>query len=746
MRIRGRIGSRRFLATMCLLCFLLFTAAAEMAEADSTAGISGTFFTFGHSVTREYAYSEAFFRRPSDVYSHDLARLSLGMALAAFRDENHPQEQDFNLIAFLQAMGFDQIETEPYRTAPTSYSIAYGIAQMKMDDRTVIALAVCGGGYGAEWASNLTVGDDVRPVGFQDASQQVQAALRDYLERHPVDGDAVLWTTGYSRGGAVSNITAADCTDSGIFMDLYAYTFATPRTTRNPGHYSNIFNILQKNDIVPKIPLSDWGFERYGTDLFLVSPEIDMDCEAVAEQAAALYREIVDAEMVRNYEINYQLRILLDYLYMLVQDSASYTMYLQPLVLDIMTQDEGTQDALQVLLEALQRYSLQNDHHGEELKAMRDYVGILINVYYLQDGIGRLPVNQWDPQFGTANLFNEHLPFEYLAMMFASDDPQELFSENTKYVRLVIYGNVDAQILDGDRILKTILADGRELVDGAEAPDSLPDVDCANEKIVITLPANRSYTVSIKSRSALPQTVTYTGLLFSGNTVRAEADDLYSYLMNSGDTAIITTSIHGKAIEPAGSDHTDVSLYINTIYSPTTAMRLENNSVLHLTISGLVNKILFIAVLLLAQMILSIVLSVIRRKTHRKKNVVVAFIWHSVIAAVFAILELALWYFIPILPLAKLIPGILVFIVIVVYALKGYRMKRKGLIAFFILAGTLAGYDILESLLIGDFAVWKGAIMLMVYAGFMIAAYYVLWRKRVVPGENSGETADSAGV
>ena len=728
MKKRAGYAPRRLCAVLCLICILCSAVSLSAAEANAAGTVTGSFFAFGHTIYLDYAYSEDFFRQPSDVYSHDLARLSLGLAAAAFRDEDKPEEQDDHLIAFFKTLGFDRIETDTYHTVPTAYSIGYGLARLELEDMTVIAMAVCGGGYGAEWTSNLTVGDSVRPEGFQDAAQKVQAALKDYMERYPAEGDAKLWITGYSRAGAVSNLTAADCAEWGVFKDIYAYTFATPRTTKEPGGYSHIFNILQKNDLVPKIPLADWGYERYGTDLYLASAEIDMERTALFGRAGELYRDMVGAEMVTNFEINYQLRIVLDYLYMLVQDSAAYTQYLQPLILDIMTQDDGTMDALQILLEALQSFSLEDEQHGDELKAMRDYLGTLINIYYLQDGIGQLPADQWDPQFGTVNLFNEHLPFEYLAMMFASDDPEEVFSENTRYLRLVIYGKTDTEIRDGDTLLKTVLVNGKEMVDGREDPESPPDVDYSSEKTVITLPADRSFRISIKSKAFLPQTVTYTGLLFSGDTVRAEADDLYSYLMSNGGTATIITSSNGRAIEPESSDHTDVSAYIDTIYSPTTAMRLENNSVMHLTISGLVNKILFILVLLLIGGIVAIVLAVIRKKKHRKRNTLVALIWHCVIAAVFTVFELAMWYFVPILPLAKLIPAILVFLTIIIYAHKGYRVNKKRIKGFLIITGALAVFDIVESLIIGDFAIWKCILMLVVYAGFMLAAYHFLWK------------------
>ena len=718
-------------AILCMAGILLVTASVTFADESGTGSITGSFYAFGHRISREYAYSEDFFRLPRDEYNHDMARLSLGMALAAFRDTGNPEANDDTLIAYFEEMGFDQIETGTSLTEPSSFPISYGFAQLPLDDMTVVALAVCGGNYGDdEWASNLTVGDDVRSEGFQACAAKVEEALADYLERHPAEGDVKLWIAGFSRGAAVSNITAADCTDSGVYKDVYAYTFATPRTTREPGNYTNIFNILRKNDVVPKIPLADWKYKRYGTDMYLVSAEIDIDRGDVIARAEEIYREMIGSDMVVNFELNYQLRTLFDYLYMLMQDSGTYEKYLQPIFLDLLTNSDETMDALTFLLKAVQQYSLEDEQHEEELQSLVNYLEELINIYVLQDGIAKLPISKWDPQYGTYNLFNEHFPFDYLALMLASDEPDELFSDNTKYVRIVIYGKVEAQIMDGGQVLKTILKDGKELVDGVENPDSLPDVEYANNKMMITLPADRSFTISIRSGAILPQTVTYTGLLFSGDTVRAEADDQYSFLMSSGDTASIRTSTGGKAIEPEGSDYTEITALIDTIYSPATIMRLENNNVIYLTISGLVNKILFILVLLLVQMIVSIILTIIRIKKHRKRHVRVALIWHCVTAAVFAILEVAMWYFVPILTLAKFIPGLLVFIVITVYIHKGYRLYKKSLKACVILLAALAVYEILESLLIGSFAVWKGILLMLVYAVFMAAAYIFLWKEK----------------
>ena len=108
----------------------------------------------------------------------------------------------------------------------------------------------------------------------------------------------------------------------------------------------------------------------------------------------------------------------------------------------------------------------------------------------------------------------------------------------------------------------------------------------------------------------------------------------------------------------------------------------------------------------------------------------VAFIWHFVIAFIFAILEVALWYFIPHITLARFIPAVVVCIVLIVYALKGYRYHKKGLKTFFILTGALVVYEILTSLLIGDFTFNKGLVELIAYIVFTVLIYLLMWRRK----------------
>lgn len=100
----------------------------------------------------------------------------------------------------------------------------------------------------------------------------------------------IFLVTGHSLGAAVANLLAEHliscdntnhCPGSRKIEDIYAYTFATPKTVKNkPGKdYKNIFNILNNNDIVPLIPTNllalnwaDNGWTRHGSDLRITMP------------------------------------------------------------------------------------------------------------------------------------------------------------------------------------------------------------------------------------------------------------------------------------------------------------------------------------------------------------------------------------------------------------------------------------------------------------------------------------------
>jgi len=299
-----------------------------------TITVEGSTYYFNNFSTWKYQFSDDYFFLPSDQYHHSLAKVSAGLALSSARVTEREGNQGECVVNFLRDMGFVDIDAHTYDKKSTKDSIALAIARKKVDDLTVICLAVCGNNYGVEWASNVTVGDDLLSEGFADGAGKALNELDAYLDRYPVEGKAKMWITGYSRGGAVADIVAARCTDSGRFQDVYAYSFAAPRHTREPGQYRDIFNVFRQEDIVPKIPPQEWGFERYGVDLPIVSSDTDLDSTEIMKHTAELNQEITGAPMIINPDLNYHLRCIIDYVLYLMPDSAAYTRMLQPVLVD----------------------------------------------------------------------------------------------------------------------------------------------------------------------------------------------------------------------------------------------------------------------------------------------------------------------------------------------------------------------------------------------------------------------------
>jgi hypothetical protein len=91
--------------------------------------------------------------------------------------------------------------------------------------------------------------------------------------------NTIIWLTGHSRGGAVSAILAAYLINEGF--TIHSYNFAAPNqvefhstsqaslyTMKNPTSYKGIYNIVNSEDLVPYLPMTEnWGFTKYGETL-----------------------------------------------------------------------------------------------------------------------------------------------------------------------------------------------------------------------------------------------------------------------------------------------------------------------------------------------------------------------------------------------------------------------------------------------------------------------------------------------
>lgn len=264
-----------------------FETSGEIDYSQDSAKVSGI----------KYYYKDSYFYKDAYCYNDSLSTMSLCMSIAAFNSEAEPEYKDKskNINKLYTELDFEDIYVNPdYEKKPSRDSIGVAMANKKLvDDRgktfTLVAAAIRGGGYEREWAGNVTIGKSGAASGFSASAAKVFDYITEYIDSN-TKGDIKIWITGYSRGGAVAGLTGRlldDLSDKDADIsreNIYVYTFEAPAAEdaeiADKEIYKNIFNIVNPDDIVPKVVMNYWGCKRPGEDIWLPSVQTDSDYRA----------------------------------------------------------------------------------------------------------------------------------------------------------------------------------------------------------------------------------------------------------------------------------------------------------------------------------------------------------------------------------------------------------------------------------------------------------------------------------
>ena len=245
-----------------------------------------------------YAFETSWFFANNKTYNRELAITSSLLATIAY-DGNylsnvgttHPTSTNavsdwFNYHGFTGYASYDldyNQETNPqgYQDQHVSEMfVAYKTIASGSISKNLVCVVVRGTNDTLdEWQSDFDMGStanfsevdewifSTHHMGFEITSERLNSKLSSYLSGKGFNkNNTILWITGHSRGAALTNLLAAKRINSGY--DVFAYAFATPGTTTytgsEPARYDSIFNIINEDDLVPQLPLSSWGFTRYG--------------------------------------------------------------------------------------------------------------------------------------------------------------------------------------------------------------------------------------------------------------------------------------------------------------------------------------------------------------------------------------------------------------------------------------------------------------------------------------------------
>jgi len=243
-------------------------------------------------------YTNDYFAESSYIFNPHLATMSMSFAMSAFGSatggETDYSNKSKNARLLLEDIGVetDKIAVNSWFTKkPSTDSIGVVAGNMPIrvngTDYTLIAVALRGSGYEAEWAGNFAIGKDGLHEGFETARDEVISFLGEYIRNQNISGNIKLWLTGYSRSAATANLvsgalhTASSRLGTGFSLsanDIYTYCFETPagvlrEDVNGSAIYNNIFNIINSSDPVPYVAPASLGFGRYGVDKYVPSAE-----------------------------------------------------------------------------------------------------------------------------------------------------------------------------------------------------------------------------------------------------------------------------------------------------------------------------------------------------------------------------------------------------------------------------------------------------------------------------------------
>lgn len=531
-----------------------------------------------------FPYSDRFFEIPSSEFSVKMAQGSLGLAVSAFRSNRF----DLQYETFLSQAGFYNLHPFGY-DKPTEEDSLSGVIGMKVvNGRTVIAAVTCGQGYKKEWAGNMKVGKGVRHQGFNTGAHKLEAQLENYIKENNIEGDKVLWITGMSRAAAIANLTAADAIESGEYADVYAYLFGVPRVTKAPVKYAGIYNICGQYDAVPSIPMQTWGYERYGIDLYTPSQEAD-DSFPVFALAVNDIGNALDGKGFRNNpEINYQLRLMIEFMGELFDGNEDYADRFQDIMVRAVN-NHAEDQMMEILTEAFRTLKPQNKKEEMSLTTVVNYLSYIVAQHMRADQ-RQIDDGSWDPTESlNSNLMIEHRPSTYVKWVFCDIYPEEKFMSPIESRRVTVNGKAAVTVYTEGFAIAAINEAGRVYSPDPDLPEEISGEHSVfmmrnGEETIVSLPYAQEYTIEIKSEGI--RNISYLDVIVTPEKLVPDKVAIHLGRLRNGGT-IRMHAVPGKPLSEPELIKGDYHPMSDTeyIYSPTVIMNNELQATRHAYLS-----------------------------------------------------------------------------------------------------------------------------------------------------------------
>jgi len=451
MRHTQQTSANRRIAFFAIILAVIIAVAVAVAD-QASFDVAYPATVGGSTLSIHTTMDDDWFDAPSSGYSHSLAKLSISMTVAAFRDNKvDASERDHYARSFMETTGFTGYASYGYDQDTGDNTVSNVIAMRRLTDDQgeyiLLAVPICGQGYGNEWLGNFNVGEGTEHQGFANAADQVYARVLAYVDANCSGERVKVWVSGFSRSAAVSNLVGDRLLRDDRFAqdDIFVYTFGTPATTQEPTAWPQIFNICRTFDPVPKLPLVDWGYQRNGTTYYLPSMETDPDYDE--SDARVFYEQMVGkTDFGEEPALNFLLTTVLNLLYQNMPAASDYVGAYQEAVIAAWDCKDGMIEKLNVFLDVLQKNNVDTTHLEEVKHQFFELASIGLNdTMDLVQGQGG--DEKWVELFSSGMaIAREHFPEGYIAWIYSTDDPDELYSQGEFYRTVAWSGKMDAVI------------------------------------------------------------------------------------------------------------------------------------------------------------------------------------------------------------------------------------------------------------------------------------------------------------
>lgn len=496
--------------------------------------VSGLFTREPEPIPTVIDWDESQFgKEPTTTYNHSIARIACLLSEVSYLNVRPAFSDARSQTLLLMGIDRDDIEYHynlDYNDPMWGYDqCAFTLAKKEINSakgkKTLVFVIIRGTpAEASEWISNFDIGNstengDILHRGFLKTSLQIETALLSYLIAHKIQlSEAYFLITGHSRGGAVSNMLAANLVNNAHFRaeNLYVYTFAAPNVTTDENaqneRYNFIWNIINAEDVVPSVPLSRdrWKYHKYGHVLTLANAW-NTDAKNYYENLYPRMNKYYVDFLKRNYApfkigpfIPIQITRFLTVLYSSVSKYYGKLLGLNKIINflmwkifpsdEVQPQDTAASGIFipekpQPISDIPRKTIIESTNSSKSLsESLIDWINNSTDglVYYTMDAFLDMHANE-----------------SYLAWMLAGDE-HEIFSDLGS-TQLLINGSFECAVFDKDGQLVARVKDSRIIYHTIRAP--IAAVQIYGHLLSIGFPANADFTVVLYRGSIAPSPV-----------------------------------------------------------------------------------------------------------------------------------------------------------------------------------------------------------------------------------------------